>query len=87
MGSLCQATTWIATQVSVIKVKLTVIRSLLLKIENQFTLNILSLLKPIDTKLSIWVACIETQFGIATQVSVNKVEVTVAEKQSSVFTL
>ena len=42
-----------------------------------FTLNNFSLLWPIDTKLAIWVAYIKTQLGIATQVSVIKVKVTV----------
>jgi len=43
-----------ATQVSVIKVKVTV------TIEIQFTLNNFSLLWPIDTKLAVWVADIKT---------------------------
>jgi len=51
--------------------------SLLLKIEIQFSLNNFSLLWPIDTKLAVWVAYIKTQLGIATQVFVIKVKVTV----------
>jgi hypothetical protein len=43
--------------------------SMLLKIEIQFMLNNLSLLWPIDAKLSVWVAYIKRQLGIATQVS------------------
>jgi len=58
-----KAQLWIATHVSVIKV-----RSLLLKIEIKFPLNNFSLLWPIDTKLSVWVAYIKTQIWIATQV-------------------
>ena len=50
-----------ATQVSVIKVKVTVT-----KIEIQFPLNNFNLLLPFDTKLSVWVAYIKTQLGIAT---------------------
>jgi len=36
----------------------------------------------IDTKLAVWVAYIKTQLGIATQVSVIKVKVTVPKKNS-----
>jgi len=50
----------------------------LLKIEIHFPLNNFSLLKLIDIKLSIWIAYIKTQLGIATQVSVIKVKVTVS---------
>jgi len=37
----------------------------------------------IDTKLAVWVAYIKTQLGIATQVSVIKVKVTVTKKKLS----
>jgi len=50
-----------------------------------FPLNNFSLLKPIDTKLAIWVAYIKWQLGIATEVSVIKVKVTVAKNSNSVF--
>ena len=60
----------IATQVSVIKVKVFVT-----KIENMFPLNNLSLLWPIDTKLGVWGAYVKRQLGIATQLSVIKVTV------------
>jgi len=69
----------IATQVSVIKVKVAVT-----KIEIQFLLNNFSLLWHIDTKLAEWVAYIKTQLGIATQVSVIKVKVTVSKNRNSV---
>ncbi len=59
-------------------------RSLLLKIEIQFPLNNLSLLWPIDSKLGVWVAYIKRQLGIATQMSVIKVKVTVAKNRNSV---
>jgi len=49
-----------------------------------FPLNNLSLLWPIDTKLAVWVACIKRQLGIATQVSVIKVKVTVNKDRNSV---
>jgi len=52
---------------------------MLLKIEIQFPLNNFSLLWPIDTKLAVLVAYIKTQLGIATQVSVIKVKVTVTK--------
>jgi len=58
-------------------------RSLLLKIEIQFPLNNFSLLWHIDTKLAVWVAYIKTQLGIASQVSVIKVKVTVTKKKFS----
>ena len=50
-----------------------------------FPLNNFSLLWPIDTKLAVWVAYIKTQLGIATQVSVIKVKVTVTKNRNSVF--
>ena len=56
----------------------------LLKIEIQFPLNNFSLLWPIDTKLGEWVAYTKTQIGIATQVSVIKVKVTVTKNRNSV---
>ena len=64
----------IATQVSVIKIKVTVTKN-----KNQFLLNNLSLLCPFDTKLGVWVhvTYIKTQLGIATQVI--KVMVTVTK--------
>ena len=46
----------------------------------RFELNNFSLLWPIDTKLGLWVAHIKTHLGIATQVSVIKVKVTVTKK-------
>ena len=58
--------------------------SLLLKIEIQFLLNNFSLLLPIDTKLAVWVAYIKMQLGIATQVYVIKVKVTVTKTRNSV---
>jgi hypothetical protein len=61
-------------------------RSLLLKIEIQFLLNNLSLLWPIDAKLSVWITYNKRQLGIATQVSVIKVKVTVAKNRNSVLT-
>jgi len=57
--------------------------SLLLKTEIQFPLNNFSLLWLIDTKLAVWVAYIKTQLGIATQVSVIKVKVTVTKNSVS----
>jgi hypothetical protein len=57
----------------------------LLNIEIQSLLNYLSLLRPIDSKLGVWVAYIKWQLGVATQVSVIKVKVTVAKKRNSVF--
>ena len=44
-----------------------------------FPLNNFSLLWPIDTKLAVWVAYIKRQLGIATQVSVIKVKITVTK--------
>jgi hypothetical protein len=52
----------------------------LLKIEIQFPLNNLSLLKPIDTKLGVWVPYIKTKLGVATQVSMVLVKVTGTKK-------
>jgi len=46
----------------------------------RFPLNNFSLLWPIDIKLAVWVAYIKRQLGIATQVSVIKVKVTVTKK-------
>jgi len=45
-----------------------------------FSCNNFSLLWLIDTKLAVWVTYIKTQLGIATQVSVIKVKVTVPKK-------
>jgi len=59
-------------------------RSLLLKIEIQFPLNNFSLLWPIQTKLAVCVAYFMTQLGIATQVSVIKVKVTVTKNRNLV---
>jgi len=39
------------------------------------------LLWPIDTKLGVWVAYIKMKLGIATQMSVIKVKVTVTKKE------
>jgi len=39
----------------------------------------------IDTKLGVWVAYNKTQLGIATQVSVIKVKVTVTKNRNSVY--
>ena len=47
-------------------------------------LNNFSLLWPIDTKLAVWVGYIKRQVGIATQVSVIKVKVTVTKNRNSV---
>jgi len=52
-----------------------------------FPLNNFSLLWPIDTKLAVWVGYIKWQLGIATQVSVIKVNVTVTKNRNSVFPL
>jgi len=72
---------WIATQVSVIKVKVTV---LLLKKEIQFPLNNLSLLWPIDTNFAVWVGYIKRHLGIATQVFLIKVKGTVTKNRNSI---
>jgi len=45
--------------------------------EIQFLLNNFNLISPIDTKLGLWVAYIKAQLGIAIQVYVIKVTVTV----------
>jgi len=50
----------------------------------RFPLKNFSLLWPIDTKLAVWVAYIKRQLGIATQVSVIKVKVTVTKNRNSV---
>ena len=50
-----------------------------------FPLNNFSLPWLIDTKLGVWVAYIKSQLGIATQVSVIKVKVTVTKNRNSVF--
>jgi len=52
--------------------------------EIQFPLNNFSLLWLIDPKLAVWVAYINMQLGIATQVSVFKVKVTVTKNRNSV---
>jgi len=54
--------------------------------EIHFPLNNFSLLWPIDTKLAVCVAYIKTQFGIASQVSVMKVKVTVNKNRNSFST-
>jgi hypothetical protein len=58
-------------------------RSLLLKLEIHFLLNNLSLIWPFDAKHGVWVAYIKRQHGIATQVSVIKVKITVAKNRNS----
>jgi len=45
------------------------------------------LLWSIDTKLAVWVAYIKRQLGIATQVSVIKVKVTVTKNKKNQFPL
>jgi len=45
----------------------------------------MSLLWPIVTKLGVWVAYVKRQIGIATQVSVIKVKITVAKNRRLVF--
>jgi len=70
----------IATQVSVIEVKVTVTKKVI-----QFPLNTFSLLSPIDTNLGVWVDYIKSQLGIAIQVYVIKVKVTVTKNRNSVF--
>jgi len=59
-------------------------RSLLLKIRIQFPLNNFSLIWPIDAKVAVWVAYIKSQLGIATQVYVIKVKVTVTKNRNFV---
>jgi len=63
----------------VIKVKVTVTKNKI-----QFLLNNLSLLWPIDCKLGVWVAYINAQLWIATQVSLIKVKVTDTKNRNSV---
>jgi len=53
----------------------------LLNKEIQCPLTIFSLLWPIDTKLAVWEAHTKTQLGIATQVFVIKVNVTVTKNK------
>jgi len=53
-------------------------------IKLRFLLNNFSLLWPIDTKLAVWIAYIQRQLGIATQVSGIKLKVTVTKNRSSV---
>jgi hypothetical protein len=67
----------IATQVSAIKVKVTVS-----KMEIELLLNNCSLLWPFDTKHGVWVAYIKMQLRIVTQVIV--IKVTVARNRNSV---
>jgi hypothetical protein len=62
-----------------IKVKVTVAKNRI-----PFLLNNLSLLWPIDAKLGVWVVYKKRQLGIANQVSVVKVKVTVAKNRNSV---
>ena len=50
-----------------------------------FRLIKLSLLCPIETKLGVWVAYVKRQLGIATQVSVIKVKVSVTKNRNAVF--
>ena len=69
----------IATQASLIKVKVTVTKT-----EIQFPLNNLSLLSPIDIELGVRVNYTKTQLGIATKASVIKVKVTVTKNRNSV---
>jgi len=52
--------------------------------EIQFLLNNFSLLWPVDTKHGVWVAYVKMQLGIATQVYVIKVKVTVTKNRNSV---
>jgi len=49
-----------------------------------FPFNNFSLLWPIDTTLAVWVAYIKRQLGIATQVSVIRVNFTVTKNINSV---
>jgi len=69
----------IATQMSVIKVKVIVTKN-----RNQFLLNNYGMLWHIDTKLAVWVAYINAQLLIATPVSVIKVKGTVTKSKNSV---
>jgi hypothetical protein len=70
----------ITTQMSMIKVKVTVAKNRI-----QFLLNNLCLLWPIDAKLGVWVADIKRILVFATQVSLIKVKVTVAKNRNSVL--
>jgi len=49
-----------------------------------FPLNNFSLRLPIDTKLAVWVVYFKRQLGIATQLSVIKVKLTVTKSRNSV---
>jgi len=69
----------IATQESVIKVKVTVTKN-----TNSSTLKNLCLLWPIDTKLAVWVAYTKKQLRIASQMYVIKVKVSVTKNIYSV---
>ena len=62
-----------------IKVKVTVAKN-----RKSLTLNNLSLHRPIDARLGVWVAYDKRHFVIPTQVSVIKVKVTVAKSRNSV---
>jgi len=46
----------------------------------------LSLLWPVDTKLSVWIADVNRQLEIATQVFMVKVNVTVVKNRKSIST-
>jgi len=46
-----------------------------------FPLNNFNLLRPMHTKLAVWVSYFKRQLGIATQVSVIKVKVAVTKKE------
>jgi len=59
-------------------------RRILNGIKLRFPLNNFSLLWLIDTKLAVWVAYIKTKIGIANQVYVIKVKVTVTKNRNSV---
>ena len=67
----------IATQMYVIKFKVTVT-----KIEIQSPLNNFSLLWPIDTNIGVWVANIKAQLCIAIQLSVIKVKSLLLKRNS-----
>ena len=67
----------IATQVYVIKAKVTVT-----KIEILLPLIYYNLLWPIDTKLAVWEAYVKMQLRIAFQVYVIKVKVTVTKNRN-----
>jgi len=59
--------------------------SLLLIIENLFPVNNLSLLRPIDAILCVLIVYAKRQPGIATQMFVIKVKVTVAKNRKQVL--